>query len=285
MTQKTPIWLRWAAVLTTLTALTVIMWLIRPHTSAACCQVTIDIADSSLYSYVNRDDIADMLDSRFSLLGQPMSNIDCQQIEDYLTQHDMIKSATCYKTPSAALCITILQRSPVYRVAGQADYYVDADRTIMPVSTRTAVYVPIVTGHVDTLMATTTLDSLCCALRKLHVPSLLVTLLLLTFRYVSLLIEQVSVMTEAYHLRAPGQKGLHISAWGSFLGQLLLRTMDRAGELYDSMQLRGFTGEFPYAAPPRFSGKDAAVLILGAAVLLFLRFVNIAQLLGNLFVR
>ena len=135
------------------------------------------------------------------------------------------------------------------------------------------------------LMATTTLDSLCCALRKLHVPSLLVTLLLLTFRYVSLLIEQVSVMTEAYHLRAPGQKGLHISAWGSFLGQLLLRTMDRAGELYDSMQLRGFTGEFPYAAPARFSGKDAAVLILGAAVLLFLRFVNIAQLLGNLFVR
>ena len=68
------------------------------------------------------------------------------------------------------------------------------------------------------LMATTRLDSLCSALRKLHVPSLLVTLLLLTFRYVGLLTEEVAVMSAAYHLRAPGQKGIHISAWGSFLG-------------------------------------------------------------------
>ena len=135
------------------------------------------------------------------------------------------------------------------------------------------------------LMATTRLDSLCSALRKLHVPSLLVTLLLLTFRYISLLIEEVSVMSEAYRLRAPGQKGIHISAWGSFLGQLLLRTMDRAEDLYNSMRLRGFNGDFPYAAPPRFSVRDLLVLLLGATVLLLLRFVPVASLLGSLFVR
>ena len=74
------------------------------------------------------------------------------------------------------------------------------------------------------LIATTPMDSLCAALRKLHVPSLLVTLLLLTYRYVAVMLREVSVMTDAYHLRAPGQKGIHISAWGSFLGQLLLRS-------------------------------------------------------------
>ena len=51
-------------------------------------------------------------------------------------------------------------------------------------------------------------------------------------------------MIQAYSLRAPNQKGIHISAWGSFLGQLLLRSMDRAQELYYSMLLRGFRGEF-----------------------------------------
>ena len=75
------------------------------------------------------------------------------------------------------------------------------------------------------LIATTPIDSLCAALRRLHVPSLLVTLLLLTYRYVGVMTEEVAVMTDAYRLRAPGQKGIHISAWGSFLGQLLLRSM------------------------------------------------------------
>ena len=97
------------------------------------------------------------------------------------------------------------------------------------------------------LIATTTIEEICYALRQLHVPKILTSLLLLTYRYISLLLEQVGIMTEAYHLRAPGQKGIHISAWGSFLGQLLLRTMDRAEALYESMELRGFHGEFYYA--------------------------------------
>ena len=81
------------------------------------------------------------------------------------------------------------------------------------------------------LMATTSIDNLCAALRKLHFPKMPVTLLLLTYRYIGVMTEELAVMTDAYHLRAPGQKGIHISAWGSFLGQLLLRSMDRAQEL------------------------------------------------------
>ena len=59
------------------------------------------------------------------------------------------------------------------------------------------------------LMATTPIDNLCAALRMLHVPKLLVTLLLLTYRYVGVMTEELAVMTDAYHLRAPGQKGIH----------------------------------------------------------------------------
>ena len=128
------------------------------------------------------------------------------------------------------------------------------------------------------LMATTKIDSLCAALRKLHVPAMLVSLLQLTYRY-------VGVMTDAYHLRAPGQKGIHISAWGSFLGQLLLRSMDRAQELFSSMMLRGYHEHFHYADIDRFKARDA--LFMAGCILFFLllRYGNIAQLIGGLVVR
>jgi len=135
------------------------------------------------------------------------------------------------------------------------------------------------------LMATTPIDSLCAALRKLRVPGFIVTLLLLTYRYVGVMTEELAVMTDAYHLRAPGQKGIQFSAWGSFLGQLLLRSMDRAQELYSAMLLRGYRQEFPYAPMRPFRASDGAFLILSAALFLLLRFVDIAGLLGSLFVR
>ncbi|MBR4158221.1 MAG: cobalt ECF transporter T component CbiQ [Oscillospiraceae bacterium] len=135
------------------------------------------------------------------------------------------------------------------------------------------------------LMATTQIDSLCAALRRLHFPKLLVTLLLLTYRYVGVMTEELAVMTDAYHLRAPGQKGIHISAWGSFLGQLLLRSMDRAQELYSSMLLRGYHQHFHYAPVRPFRVPDA--LYAAGCVLLFLllRVVPVARLLGTAFVR
>ena len=91
-------------------------------------------------------------------------------------------------------------------------------------------------------------------------------------------------MMNAYTLRAPGQKGIHVSAWGSFLGQLLLRSMDRAQQLYESMQMRGFRGEFYYASEEPYQKKDALYLLLWMTVFLLLRFVNLSELLGNIVV-
>ena len=135
------------------------------------------------------------------------------------------------------------------------------------------------------LMATTPIDNLCAALRQLHVPKMLVTLLLLTYRYVGVMTEELAVMTDAYHLRAPGQKGIHISAWGSFLGQLLLRSMDRAQELYSSMLLRGYHQHFHYADIKPFRKRDAIYMIVCIAAFLLLRTVKVAELLGGTIVR
>jgi cobalt/nickel transport system permease protein len=135
------------------------------------------------------------------------------------------------------------------------------------------------------LVSTTRIDDLCGAMRKLHIPSLLVTVFMLTFRYISVLTEEAAVMSDAYHLRAPGQKGIAFEAWGSFLGQLLLRSMDRAKELYAAMLLRGYNGEFPETG--RNQNSKASLLWLAVWLLAFLtlRTVNIPMLIGGLFVR
>lgn len=134
------------------------------------------------------------------------------------------------------------------------------------------------------LMATTRIEAICGVLRKIHVPSMLVTLLLLTYRYAAVMAEEVQVMTEAYSLRAPGQKGIQFSAWGSFLGQLLLRSMDRAEELYSSMQLRGYHGEFYYAQTHGCTLKDLGYAAGWLVFLILARFVNLTQVLGGLIV-
>ncbi len=131
------------------------------------------------------------------------------------------------------------------------------------------------------LIGTTKIDAICGALRRIHVPSMLVTLILLTYRYMSVLTEEVAVMTDAYHLRAPRQKGIDVSAWGSFLGQLILRSMDRARELYASMLLRGYTGEFP-AEKQKGDSRSLIHALVWCSVFLLLRFVPVIRIIGTL---
>ena len=135
------------------------------------------------------------------------------------------------------------------------------------------------------LIATTPIDQICAALGKLHVPQVLSTLLLLTYRYIGLMIREVAVMSESYALRAPGQKGIHFSAWGSFLGQLLLRSMDRAEELYSSMLLRGFRGEYYYADVPKCGASGVMFTVVCCMAFACARWINLPVLLGGLFVR
>ncbi len=135
------------------------------------------------------------------------------------------------------------------------------------------------------LIATTPIDRLCAALRRFHVPKLLVTLMLLTYRYAGVMTRELSTMTDAYRLRAPGHKGVHISAWGSFIGQLLLRSMDRARELYASMLLRGYSQEFYYARLNPFGGRDALYMAMCLAAFALARFMPVARLLGGILVR
>lgn len=135
------------------------------------------------------------------------------------------------------------------------------------------------------LISTTKIEGICLGLRKIHFPKMLTALILLTYRYLSLLLKEAAIMSQSYQLRAPGQKGIHISAWGSFLGQLILRSMDRASALFDSMMLRGFEGEFYYASSKKYSKTSWAVALIAALLMLAARLFNVSVLIGNAIVR
>ncbi|MCR5641512.1 MAG: cobalt ECF transporter T component CbiQ [Lachnospiraceae bacterium] len=134
------------------------------------------------------------------------------------------------------------------------------------------------------LIATTSVEGICYAFRLVHVPKIMVTQFLLIYRYMTVLLEETKRMTQAYALRAPGQRGIHISAWGSMVGQLLLRSMDRAQEVYESMCLRGFTGEFPQGKPKKQSRGDVGYLLFWLVLLFVLRTYPVFALIGGLFV-
>lgn len=134
------------------------------------------------------------------------------------------------------------------------------------------------------LIATTTIEKIGYALRLLHIPRVLVTQLLLTYRYLTLLLAEAQRMTQAYSLRAPRQRGVHFRVWGSLLGQLLLRSMDRAGTVYDSMTLRGYTGEFNYFSEQLKIRRRDLLWLAGWLLLLgVFRAVPVFALIGSLF--
>lgn len=133
------------------------------------------------------------------------------------------------------------------------------------------------------LIVTTTIEKICYAMRLLHIPKVIVTQIMLIYRYVTVLLRETGRVIQAYELRAPGQRGIRMDAWGSLVGMLLLRSMDRADDVYASMCLRGFCGEFPAEAKMKMRGRDLAFLGAWAVLFVVFRLFPVFQIVGQIF--
>ncbi len=133
------------------------------------------------------------------------------------------------------------------------------------------------------LISTTSMLQLSAALRILRVPRVFVLQLLLTYRYISVLIEELFRMYRAYSLRAPQQKGIHKNAWGSFAGHLLLRTIERAQRVYQAMNLRGFSGEYHAKSIKKLNSSDYLYFAGWSLFFVIAKIINIPILIGSLF--
>lgn len=132
------------------------------------------------------------------------------------------------------------------------------------------------------LICTTGIEKIAYALRKLFVPKIFVTQILLTYRYISVLLEETSRVLKAYHLRAPLEKGVSFKNSGSLLGQMLLRAFDRANRVYSAMVLRGFNGEYVFGREISMSIGSLLYLFLWVSFLIVARVYNIPEAFGNI---
>lgn len=133
------------------------------------------------------------------------------------------------------------------------------------------------------LIMTVGMEGICSSLRILHVPREFVTILLLMHRYLIVLLKEAERMMQAYRLRAPGQRGIHVKAWGAFAGQLLLRSVDRAQRVYESMLLRGYTGEIIGKRPAAKRGISIGYAVSWTLILAGIRVLPVFQIVGSLF--
>lgn len=136
------------------------------------------------------------------------------------------------------------------------------------------------------LMVSTSIEKICGALYKLHMPAVMVTMCLLIYRYLFLLLQEAGRMMQAYSLRAPGQKGVQIKAWGSLAGLLLLRSMERAENVYESMRLRGFETEgganaFHYTEEKKAAFGEVLWFLAWAAGIGLLRIFPVFTIIGQ----
>jgi cobalt/nickel transport system permease protein len=126
------------------------------------------------------------------------------------------------------------------------------------------------------------LPALAWAMGQLGAPAVLVTQLLVLWRYLFVLGEETLQMDRARSMRSFGHRGRELALAGPFLGTLLLRSQDRAERIDRALRARAFSGTFPALRPWRFGGGAAAFLVLSASVLVLFRLVNVPEALGRL---
>ena len=124
------------------------------------------------------------------------------------------------------------------------------------------------------------MERLAIGLRTLGVPRLFVLQLILTHRYLRVILEEAGRLALAAFLRAGGGKP-RLSEWGAMAGGLLIRSCDRAERIHLAMRLRGFAGEWRPGPGISGSGLDLARIVGWLAFFALVRIHNLPELLGK----
>ena len=130
--------------------LAIAMWASHKPIETPCAWLKVELTDSLQRRFVTINELRQLLHREgLSPVGKHMQQVCCQDIEDCLLRHDMIRTAECYKSAQGGVCVRLTQRVPaLYVRTNEGDYYVDTDRKIMPVRQSIEVNVPVFKGAV-----------------------------------------------------------------------------------------------------------------------------------------
>jgi cobalt/nickel transport system permease protein len=135
------------------------------------------------------------------------------------------------------------------------------------------------------LVSVTPFAQITNSLRHLRIPFLFIVMFEMTYRYIGVLFEETYSMYTAYSLRSPNLKGIAMKNMGSFTGQLLLRSFDRADRVYNAMKCRGYA---LYAFPQdgiKLKYQDIIFCFVTCLPCVMFRIVNVNALFAEIFTR
>lgn len=131
------------------------------------------------------------------------------------------------------------------------------------------------------LVGGTGFHTVCVGLSQLGVPQVFTNQLLFLYRYTHVLSSEAARMNAARELRASGNR-MGLAIYGSLLGHLLLRALERAQRIHLAMVSRGFNGKLHTSKPLRWHTADTALLLGCGAYLILARSQDLSQMLGKL---
>ncbi|MDY3978853.1 MAG: energy-coupling factor transporter transmembrane component T [Tidjanibacter sp.] len=108
----------------------------------------------------------------------------------------------------------------------------------------------------------------CRAMGRLGVPSIMTSQLLFVYRYIFVVTADSAALKRSVDSRRGSRGALPLKLWGVVIGQLLLRSLERAERIGAAMQARGFDGRFRQLRLRKWSGNDTAYTV--ALSLLFI---------------
>jgi len=131
------------------------------------------------------------------------------------------------------------------------------------------------------LIATTGIHPLCAGLEQLGMPRIFGTQVLFLYRYLFVIAEQGARLHRAVTLRGGGT--LRLAAYGSLLGQWLLRAIDRATRIHQAMCARGFDGQVRILRRRQPTWRDPAFLVAWSVFFLVARRWDLGEILTAVF--
>lgn len=126
-------------------------------------------------------------------------------------------------------------------------------------------------------------DGVCRAMGRLGLPSVMVTQLMMVSRYMRTLGEEAITMQRARQARGYGRKNYPVREWGPFIGQLLLRTVERGERVNRAMVARGFDGTFPQSfirgnSSMSWETNSTVFLLIWGGVIFCLRYFDLSAI-------
>jgi len=128
------------------------------------------------------------------------------------------------------------------------------------------------------LVAVTPFSEITYSMRRLKIPHIFVIMFEMTYRYIGVLFEEAYSMYIAYTMRSPNAKGIRMRDMGSFTGQLLVRSVDRADRVYIAMKCRGYALQTMPKNGRSLTVSDILFFAVTCFLCVFLRVVNINTL-------